>query len=493
MFKRSLVALIVLSAVSLAAAQSDIRITKKVNLSIPGMESMAANIPQATKNSLAETLNRTATVYLKGSAMRTDSEYKEMGMTGFKRRTFTLIQQCGTGRTITFNDKKKKYYVESGTQAHTKAKLGGYVTVSLTVTDTGERMKLFGFESRHLKQTLTITPGENACQKMPIRMDIDGWYADVPMFSCPIKTDVSSIQAEKNCYDEVVYDLKGSPVMGVPLKEVKAFSVDGQTIKITEEVVNLVRTNLEASLFEPPAGYTAANSKAETAGDDDRSASSAIIQPQPTPPAEQSPINASTPTLAPPSAGVADLSIKGPKRAGVIRIGIAQPTVDMGKDFQSQVQDPAAAVRNTLAVALKTEAVETVYLETGLAEQEAKQNDCDYILYSTVKRKKGGGGMFGMMGPMLAGAAAGMIPGVGGMVGSIAASTVITATTMSGGFKSKDEVTFEYRVVGIDGMIVIPQTVTKQKAKKDGEDVLTPQIAKAAEATLAKIAKPPTP
>jgi hypothetical protein len=95
--------------------------------------------------------------------------------------------------------------------------------------------------------------------------------------------------------------------------------------------------------------------------------------------------------------------------------------------------------------------------------------------------------MFGSMAPMLGTLGAGMIPGVGGIVGSIAASTVLTATTMSGGFKSKDEVTFEYRVVGVDGAVIIPPTVSKQKAKKDGEDVLTPQIALAAKTTLEKI------
>jgi hypothetical protein len=259
-------------------------------------------------------------------------------------------------------------------------------------------------------------------------------------------------------------------------------------MKITEEVVSLIRTDLDASRFEAPAGYTAADSKAELGGNDVESPAAAIAQPNPTPPAEMTPVNASTPSLPPPSAGIAELNYKGPKKPGVIRIGIAQPSIDMGNDFQSQVQDPATAVRNTLAVALKTAVIETLYLETSLVEQEAKQNDCDYIFYSTVKRKKGGG-MFGMMGPMLAGAAAGLIPGVGGMIGSVAASTVITATTMSGGFKSKDEVTFEYRVTGVDGSIVVPPASSKQKAKKDGEDVLTPQIQNAAVTTVAQIGK----
>jgi hypothetical protein len=176
---------------------------------------------------------------------------------------------------------------------------------------------------------------------------------------------------------------------------------------------------------------------------------------------------------------------KALKKPGIIRIGVSAPSTDMGKDFD--FADAPTAVMNTLQVALTDEKVETVFLSSALPEREAKQKQCDYVFVSKVTRKKGGGGMFGSMAPMLGTLGAGMIPGVGGIVGSIAASTVLTATTMSGGFKSKDEVTFEYRVVGVDGAVIIPPTVSKQKAKKDGEDVLTPQIALAAKTTLEKI------
>jgi hypothetical protein len=177
------------------------------------------------------------------------------------------------------------------------------------------------------------------------------------------------------------------------------------------------------------------------------------------------------------------------KKPGVTRIGIVAPLAEMGKDFN--FVDTPMAVRNTLQVALADENIETVFLESALPEKEAKLKKCDYVFYSRVIRKKGGGGMFGSMAPMLAGAA-GMIPGVGiaGAVAGAAASTVITATTVSGGFKSKDEVTFEYRFMSTDGTAVIPLTSTKQKAKKSGEDVLSPQIANAANAVLAKLSKP---
>ncbi len=264
-------------------------------------------------------------------------------------------------------------------------------------------------------------------------------------------------------------------------------SIDGQQLTVKEEVVALENTSLEAALFEPPPGYTPANNKAEVIKEgDSENAGVASYSPLPT---TQVPLNDPTmPALAPPSAGISDANVNRPKQPGVVRIGISRPTAEMGKDFD--FSDAPVAVMNTLKVALTDDNVEAVLLQSALPEREAKQAQCDYVFVSKVMRKKGGGGMFGGMGPMLAGAAAGMIPGVGGMIGSVAASTVITATTMSGGFKSKDEITFEYRFVGVDGTVVIPVTTTKQKAKKDGEDVLTPQISAAAKLALEKIAKP---
>lgn len=180
---------------------------------------------------------------------------------------------------------------------------------------------------------------------------------------------------------------------------------------------------------------------------------------------------------------------KTPKKPGVIRIGIATPAADMGKDFT--MQDTPTALRNTLSVGLTDENVETVFLESAMPDREAKQKECDYVFYSKVTRKKGGGG-FGSMAALggLAGMA-GMIPGVGiaGAIASSAASTAISVASISGGFKSKDEVAFEYTFSRLDGTVVIPATTSKQKAKKDGEDVLTPQIRAATTNALSQIVK----
>ncbi len=192
----------------------------------------------------------------------------------------------------------------------------------------------------------------------------------------------------------------------------------------------------------------------------------------------------------PQSVAIPQDPVKQEKKPGVIRIGIVAPMAEMGKDFS--YADTPLAVRNTLEVALAGDNIETVFLESALPEKEAKLKKCDYVFYSKVTRKKGGGG-FGGLGQLggLAGMA-GMIPGAGiaGAVAGAAASTAISVASVSGGFKSKDEVSYEYRLSAVDGTAIIPATVTKQKAKKNGDDVLTPQISAAADLVLAKLPKP---
>ncbi|MFN2502423.1 MAG: hypothetical protein ABR530_10485, partial [Pyrinomonadaceae bacterium] len=84
------------------------------------------------------------------------------------------------------------------------------------------------------------------------------------------------------------------------------------------------------------------------------------------------------------------------KKPGTIRIGIAMPATEMGKDFT--MTDTPMAVINTLQVALTEETVETVLLNSALPEKEAKLKKCDYVFISKVTRKKGGGGFGGLGG-----------------------------------------------------------------------------------------------
>lgn len=491
----SIAVLTVFAAAGLA--QSDLQMRKKTEMILAGAqmpsEADIAKLPAAARERMRNLNKSEKTVRIKGSRTRTDFVFEKQSGPKMKKVQQTLIDQCDKRRTITFRDDEKKYTVNSyGDAQPARAVTGkskrppaarGSIDVTVTGTDTGERMKLFGLEARRIRQKITMTPNANSCMKLPMRVDIDGWYVDIPSYSCPLKPG-SLIQADGgNCADEMNIEVKGVQVTGIPVKETKTIETGDSRITVQEEVVELIKTSLDPALFEAPTGYSPAGNSSPVADN------TAEITPDYNPPADGPPSNIPAPALNPPPAGVAAAeTLAGTKRAGIIRIGIAAPAADMGQDFTAG--DTSQAVRNTIAVALKTDKVETVFLDSSLPAQEARQKQCDYIFYSKVTRKKGGGGLFGSMGPMLAGAAAGMIPGVGGIVASIATSAAITASTISGGFKSKDEVGFEYTLTNIDGTSLIPTTSSKQKAKKNGEDILTPQIQQAAAAVLSKTDKP---
>lgn len=491
MIKKTVAIIAILAFLTVAGfSQTDLRIRKKTEIKMPGIPALTdaqlEKMPPAARERLRNMGKGEKVVLIKGTRMRTDIEFEKPSGMKMKKVQQTIIDQCDKRRMISFDDDRKKYSVNNyggsvqqakaqNTKSEKQRAVRGTVNITVTGTDTGERMKLFGYDARHLRQSITMTPGVNSCMKSPMTIDIDGWYADVPTYSCPLKPQAQFQPDGANCGDEINTEMKGIAVTGVPLKEIRIIRTDGSSVTTEEEVIELTKTSLDPALFEVPADYGPEDGTLPVTDRVD-------FEPSSTGPAS---------TLAPPPAGIAIEVTNAAKKAGSVRVGIAAPTADMGNDFAGG--DTVQAVRNTLAVALKNDTVETVILESGLLEQEAKQKQCDYIFYSKVTRKKGGGGLFGSMGPMLAGAAAGMIPGVGGIVASVATSTVITATSISGGFKSKDEVGFEFRVLSADGSTLIPTTSSKQKAKKNGEDVLTPLIAQAAKVTLEKIAKPQQP
>ena len=101
--------------------------------------------------------------------------------------------------------------------------------------------------------------------------------------------------------------------------------------------------------------------------------------------------------------------------------------------------------------------------------------------------------MFGRAMGNIAGSAAGHIPG-GSTAGSAAARSatiagVYTAATIAGNVKAKDELTLDYRLDRADSPNTVLADTGKVKAKSDGEDILTPQVDKAAQAILAAVKK----
>ncbi len=177
-----------------------------------------------------------------------------------------------------------------------------------------------------------------------------------------------------------------------------------------------------------------------------------------------------------------------PKAPDTIRIGFVVPRVVGGG--MNTANGDAAALRKTISSYLEGSNIETIELRArldGLILTEAQKRDCDYVLYTTLTRKRkttstGGLGLGGILG------------GVGGKVGNKVPGTKTAsqigseAAKVSGGIaslsKANDEMKFEYKLVTSDGTRTLTEKATTTKVKSDGDDVLSPMIESAAQAIL---------
>jgi len=71
-----------------------------------------------------------------------------------------------------------------------------------------------------------------------------------------------------------------------------------------------------------------------------------------------------------------------------------------------------------------------------------------------------------------------VLSNLAGLAGNAAgaAASAASSASMSGRLKNKDEITLEYHLNKPDGSSTIPSDTLKQKAQKDGDDVLSPMI-----------------
>jgi hypothetical protein len=403
-------------------------------------------------------------VYIKGKRQRTE----QMGGQS------VTIQQCDLRRDMQIMPSMKAYTVNpydtgagaaanvptSVTRQTTERTQGGLVTSTVTTRDTGERKQMFGYTARHLVITVETKSSPDSCNPVDSKMETDGWYIDATFqLDCDMERAGRYYNPQPQaggCRDRYEMKQVGTAKRGYPVWEkMTMFDKDGrESFSMVNEVVELSQATLDASLFEAPADYrevkdfSAASMMASmgSQGDegDNRSRPSSSGQAQP------------------PAAEL------GAKRPGVVRIGLAGVKTGAVGDNLSATE-LAAAVRNALAARLKSATVEVVTLDPlADAETEARQKECDFIVYVSVSHKKGGGG------------------GFGGMFGKVAASAVGIgqSNTSSGGgatanVKPKDELTLDVRLQAPGTATPAASSQFKAKAKSAGEDIVTPAVEQA--------------
>ncbi len=374
--KLSIISAVCLMAVSGVFAQQNYKIKQTMSMNGQKMES---------------------TVYVRGSRKRTESG-GFMGMGG----DVADVEQCDLKRNLKISDKKKMYAVEpfdDGTDTPTpdtkiqnpKSKIqnqkGGTVTYISNISDTGERKQMFGLTARHIKTSMTMEASPDACMKENMKTETDGWYVDLPSFSCPItvRPQMPQIPTERSggCRDKMLFKTSGGGKLGFPLTMTTTMNMgDGGDMSFTQtlETLEFSKATLADTLFDIPAGYALTDNAQNLYGKPDMAAMMSgmgnMNDDVDNPKNIRTPMNNSMPKT---------------KKAGTIRIGVYAPTNKAGENIST------TNMQSFLIKKLTGGNVEAVAVSS---ESDAKAADCDYVLtsdFSKLKQSAAGkiGGMFG--------------------------------------------------------------------------------------------------
>ena len=189
----------------------------------------------------------------------------------------------------------------------------------------------------------------------------------------------------------------------------------------------------------------------------------------------------------------------GARQDQTTRICLAPASVEAATGNATAAMD---AARETFMAYLTGPSLRAEPLKARLESQvreEAKAAECPFVLFTTIKleNKQGGGSLLGRM---AAGAAqqgaleAGI--GSGTTAGRIAGNAAYSAAAQASynyavHTRNKDELTLGYRLESAGGVVLLNKR-DRQRAKADGEDLLTPLVQSAADlvATAAKRGAP---
>jgi len=343
--------------------------------------------------------NISSTIYVKGSRKRTETS----GMMGMGADVAT-IEQCDLKRTVQVNDKKKLYFIEPFTEESMaevpqaparpidrpdRVTRGGTITMTTSINDTGERKQMFGLTARHIKTSMTMQSSPDACSKNDMSMETDGWYVDLPQFSCPVNAPrnpmAQSRQPRSGCQDRIVTKFSGGGKLGFPLMVTTTMNSGGETgYSQSIETLEFSRETLGDALFAVPSTYTLAASSQELY---DRPDISTMIQgsqnrkdDRPQGISQNNDVNTRMQNQFPQT-----------KRPGVIRIGVLPPTNRSGESVSvanlQKYLSQRLTVGNTEGIAINSEA-------------DARAAGCDFTLSSDLSKLKQTttskiGGLFG--------------------------------------------------------------------------------------------------
>jgi hypothetical protein len=370
--------------------------------------------------------------------------------------------------------------------------------VTTTIKDTGERKQMFGYTARHIIQTIETDSSPDACTPTKTKMEMDMWVIDAEFnLACTQTRSYKPYNGGKasGCTDKIQQKTIGSGKSGYPVyQKMTSFDAAGkESFTMISEVVEISKATLDASLFDAPADYREVKDAQQMYGG--VGGSSGINYSS----------NANNNSSLPSSSGLGS-SLKSAaaprpsttvaaKQPGTVRIGLAGvKTGSVGEGISAA--DLSAAVGNSLGDFLKGTKVEIVALEARLASaqvEEAKQKECDFVVYANVSHKKGGGGGFGfgkMLAQTIGQTGIGHTGSVAGnLAGQIATTAIVSAGSMSENVKKKDEVTLDIKVLSTADNSAALNKQFKAKASSDGDDIISTVVEQAAQAIVDTLGK----
>lgn len=344
-----------------------------------------------------------STVYVRGPRKRTEGG-GVMGMGG----DVTTVEQCDLKQNLKISDTKKMYAIEpfetdsapatppptgpTNSSKPAPKTRGGTVTYVSNTTDTGERKQMFGVTARHIKTSMSVESSPDACAQQNMKMESDGWYIDLPEFSCPapLRPQVPSMgrPSPAGCRDRVDQRTTGNGgKLGFALTETRTMSMGDAGMSFTQstETVEFSKAPLDAALFDIPQGYAKTNNSQDLYGKPDIAAlmrnmggdddSQNVTKPK------------NNPSTSPPTQNTSS----GSKKPGTVRIGVLVPTNKSGENVST------TNLQGFLVQQLSNGNVEAVAVGS---EGDARSSSCDYLLSSDFSKLKLStaakiGGMFG--------------------------------------------------------------------------------------------------
>ena len=244
--------------------------------------------------------------------------------------------------------------------------------MSTTLTDTLERQTLFGLEARRIKTLVIKQSSPSACDKSPLKVEMDAWYVDLPQqTTCtrPAQAAPPPVADPAACTDTFDTRVVGDVKLGFPIK-VTTTTTTGEGNKIesattSQEVTALEITRLERALFEVPADFAEASSTAE------------IVPAIATGSSLNEALFGSTAN---------GTNTAAPKKPGTMRIGILQPVNKTTRELPN-----AASLREELAAKFNKSGYDAIPLagsSPGAVEQDARELQCDFIMLAEVVEAK---------------------------------------------------------------------------------------------------------